>query len=87
MECAYDCFSCPYPDCISDTMLYKDYEETDEIDKVIRAERAGIKGRRVAAQQKAWREANRERVAAQTKAWYEAKKKALEKGESDEKRH
>lgn len=72
MKCDYDCFSCPYPDCINDSLRYEDYKEIDEIEKTIKAERAGIKGKKVAAQQKAWYEANRDRVAAQKKAWYEA---------------
>ena len=72
MICNHDCFSCPFPDCINDSLRYEDYKEIDEIEKTIKAERAGIKGKKVAAQQKAYREANRDRVAAQQKAYREA---------------
>lgn len=53
-------------------LTLEDYRETDVRDRSVRMERKGPKGKKVAAQQKAYREANREKVAAQQKAWYEA---------------
>ena len=77
MICNHDCFSCPFPDCINDSLRYEDYKEIDEIEKTIKAERAGIKGKKVAAQRKAYREANREKVAAQRKAYREANREKV----------
>lgn len=42
------------------------------LDRQAMFDRKDYKQRKVAAQQKAYREANREKVAAQQKAWYEA---------------
>ena len=53
-------------------LTIEDYRETDARDRAVRMERKGPKGRKVAAQQKAWYEANREKVAAQKKAYREA---------------
>ena len=53
-------------------LTLEDYRETDGRDRSVRMERKGPKGRKVAAQQKAWYEANREKVAAQQKAYREA---------------
>ena len=49
-------------------LTLEDYRETDGRDRSVRMERKGPKGRKVAAQKKAWYEANREKVAAQKKA-------------------
>ena len=42
-------------------LTLEDYRETDGRDRSVRMERKGPKGRKVAAQQKAYREANREK--------------------------
>lgn len=42
-------------------LTLEDYRETDARDRSVRMERKGPKGRKVAAQQKAYREANREK--------------------------
>ena len=53
-------------------LTIEDYRETDARDRAVRMERKGLKGKKVAAQQKAWYEANRDKVAAQKKAYREA---------------
>ena len=53
-------------------LTLEDYRETDDRDRSVRMERKGPKGKKVAAQQKAYYEANREKVAAQKKAYREA---------------
>ena len=58
-------------------LTLEDYRETDGRDRSVRMERKGPKGRKVAAQKKAYREANREKVAAQQKAWYEANREKV----------
>lgn len=65
-RCNKDCFHCPFPDCINDDLDHEDYRE------LARIEREEIftkseKQRKVAAAQKAYREANREKVAAAQK--------------------
>ena len=42
-------------------LTLEDYRETDARDRSVRMERKGPKGRKVAAQRKAYREANREK--------------------------
>ena len=58
-------------------LTLEDYRETDDRDWEVRMERKGPKGKKVAAQQKAWYEANRERVAAQQKAYREANREKI----------
>ena len=58
-------------------LTLEDYRETDDRDREVRMERKGQKGKKVVAQQKAYREANREKVAAQQKAWYEANREKI----------
>lgn len=53
-------------------LTLEDYRETDGRDRSVKMERKGLKGKKVAAQQKAYYEANREKVAAQKKAYREA---------------
>ena len=53
-------------------LTIEDYREADARDRAVRMERKGLKGKKVAAQQKAWYEANRDKVAAQQKAYREA---------------
>lgn len=71
--CNEDCFHCPYPDCIRDDLTAATYAELATIDKTI-INPPTLKQRQRAAQQRAYREANREKVAAQQRAWYEAHK-------------
>jgi|GEM_PF-2356390 len=72
--CDKDCFHCPYPDCINDQMDHEDYIEASKRDKALRST---PKSKKLAAQQKAYREANREKVAAQQKAYREANREKL----------
>ena len=58
-------------------LTLEDYRETDGRDRSVLMERKGPKGRKVAAQQKAYREANREKVAAQQKAYREANREKV----------
>lgn len=60
--CNKDCFNCPYPDCINDCMDHEDYVEAAERDRELRST---PEKRKLAAQQRAYYEANREKVAAQ----------------------
>ena len=69
--CNKDCFNCPFDDCINDEMDYEDYVESANRDKDLRST---SKRRKVAAQKKAYREANRDKVAEYQKAYYEANK-------------
>ena len=71
--CNEDCFHCPYPDCIRDDLTAATYAELATIDKTI-INPPTWKQRKVAAQQRAWYEANREKVAAQQRAYREAHK-------------
>ena len=67
--CDRNCFECRYDDCILDELEHEDYVESAERDREMRwAEKPETK--KVAAQQKAYREANREKVAAQKKALF-----------------
>ena len=76
MICDKDCLHCKYPDCINDTLDYADYQALDRLEKeIIRPKTAAQ--RKVAAQQKAYYEANREKVAARKKAYYEANREKV----------
>ncbi len=72
--CNKDCFNCPYPDCINDQMDHEDYIEASKRDKELRST---PKSKKLAAQKKAYREANREKVAAQQKAYREANREKV----------
>ena len=77
IECNHNCLECPYPDvpeeCLEAALTWDEYKELDVIDKDIINQKTA-KQKAVAAQQKAWYEANKDKVAAQQKAWYEANK-------------
>ena len=77
IECNHNCLECPYPDvpdeCLEAALTWDEYKEIDVIDKDIINPKTA-KQKAVAAQQKAYREANKDKVAAQQKAWYEANK-------------
>lgn len=71
--CNEDCFHCPYPDCVRDDLTAATYADLATIDKTI-INPPTAKQRKVAAQQRAWYEANKEKVAAQKRAYREAHK-------------
>ena len=77
IECNHNCLECPYPDvpdeCLEAALAWDEYKELDVIDKDIINPKTA-KQKAVAAQQKAYYEANKDRVAARKKAWYEANK-------------
>lgn len=70
IECNHNCLECPYPDvpeeCLEAALTWDEHKELDVIDKDIINPKTA-KQKAVAAQQKAWREANKDRVAAQQK--------------------
>ncbi len=74
--CNEDCFHCPYPDCIRDDLTAATYAELATLEKTI-INPPTLKQRKLAAQQRAYREANKEKVAAQKRAWYEANKEKV----------
>ena len=78
ISCNHDCFNCPYPDvpdeCLSAPLTYDEYKESRRIDSESRYEQKTNAQKKVAAQQKAYREANREKVAAQQKCIRVARK-------------
>ena len=81
LSCNHDCFNCPYPDvpdeCLSDSLTYDEYKESDRLDSEIRYERKTNKEKKRIARQKVCREANKEKVAARHKAYYEANKEKV----------
>ena len=77
VECNHNCLECPYPDvpdeCLEAALTWDEWQELDAIDKdIINPKTARQKA--IAAQQKAWYEANKDRVAARQKAYREANK-------------
>ena len=77
IACNHNCLECPYPDvpeeCLEAALTWDEYKELDAIDKDIINPKTA-KQKAVAAQQKAYREANKDKVAAQRKAYREANK-------------
>lgn len=77
IECNHNCLECPYPDvpeeCLEAALTWDEYKEFDVIDKDIINQKTA-KQKAVAAQKKAWYEANKDRVAARKKAYREANK-------------
>ena len=57
-------------------LTLEDYRETDDRDREVRMERKGPKGKKVAAQQKAYREANREKINAYMREYRRNKRAA-----------
>ena len=74
--CDRDCLHCPHPDCVCDEMDYADYQDADRIEREIIHPRTA-RQERIAAQQRAYYEANRERIAAQKRAYYEANRERI----------
>ena len=71
--CNEDCFHCPYPDCVRDDLTADTYAELALLEKTI-INPPTAKQRKLAAYDRAYREANKEKVAAQKRAYYEANK-------------
>ena len=86
--CDYDCFHCPYEDCINDEMRLEDYQAGKEIELISGAkEYKTSKAKRDANKKyykenkeklitygKKYREENKEKVAAYSKKYYEENK-------------
>ena len=86
--CDHDCFHCKFDDCICDDMTQDDYAEARERDFALTRT---AEQKKIAAKQKAYREANRDEIAAYQKAYYEAnrdeiaaKQKAYREANRDE---
>lgn len=60
MICNKDCFHCTYDDCIYDGMDADDYKEAAERDRALKDSEKSSRQRKIAAKQKAYREANRD---------------------------
>ncbi|MGM9630039.1 hypothetical protein, partial [Butyricicoccus sp.] len=60
--CNEDCFHCPYPDCVRDDLTAATYAELATLEKTI-INPPTLKQRKVAAQKRAYYEANKEKVA------------------------
>ena len=71
--CNEDCFHCPYPDCVRDDLTAATYAELATLEKTI-INPPTLKQQKVAAYNRAYREANKENVAAQQRAYREANK-------------
>lgn len=71
IECNHNCLECPYPDvpeeCLEAALTWDEWKELDVIDKDIINPKTA-KQKAVAAQQKAYREANKDKVAARQKS-------------------
>lgn len=67
--CDKDCEHCQFQDCIWDGLDYEDYKELAALDKDLTRT---PEQKKVAAQQRAYYEANREKLAAQKRAYREA---------------
>ena len=74
VPCDKDCFHCKFSDCIYDRLDAEDYAQSSERDKDMSRSPAQKK---VAAQQRAYREKNREKVAAQKRAYYAANREKV----------
>lgn len=73
--CDRDCLNCIYPDCILDEGPdASEYRAMAEMDRELFR---SYKQKKVAAQKKAYYEANREKVAAQQKAYREANREKV----------
>ena len=59
--CARDCFNCPFPDCIVDEMDADERKAHRDMEKDLMTD---PDKKRIAARNKAYREANREEIAA-----------------------
>ena len=72
--CDYDCFHCPYEDCINDEMRHEDYQEGKKLELISGAKEYNTSESRRAAQKKYYEE-NKEK-------WKEYKQKSRQKKSS-----
>lgn len=72
--CDKDCEHCKYPDCIYDGLDAEDYARSRELDRALTQSPAAKK---LAAQQRAYYEANKEKLAAQQRAYRAANKEKV----------
>ena len=71
--CDYDCFHCPYEDCINDEMRHEDYQEGKKLELISGAKEYNTSESHRSAQKKYYEE-NKEKVAAAQKKYYEENK-------------
>ena len=71
--CDYDCFHCPYEDCINDELLLEDYQVEKEID-LLSGAREYKTPKAIRASNKKYYEENKEKVAAAQKKYREENK-------------
>ena len=74
--CDYDCFHCPYEDCINDEMRLEDYQEGKKLELISGAKEYNTSESHRAAQKKYY-EKNKEKVAAHRKKYYEENKEKV----------
>ena len=74
--CDYDCFHCPYEDCINDEMRLEDYQEGKELELISGAKKYNTSESHRAAQKK-YREENKEKAAAYSKKYREENKEKV----------
>lgn len=72
--CDYDCFHCPYEDCINDEMRHEDYQEGKKLELISGAKEYNTSESHRAAQKK-YREENKEK-------WKEYNQKSRQKKSS-----
>lgn len=72
--CDYDCFHCPYEDCINDEMRHEDYQEGKKLELISGAKEYNTSESRRAAQKKYYEE-NKEK-------WKEYNQKSRQKKSS-----
>ena len=70
---ASSCEACPFPDCTWDGVTRKEWDAAKEAD----AQARHFTESKLAAQKRAYREANREKLAAQRRAYREANREKL----------
>lgn len=76
--CNKDCFNCPFPDCVNDEGAdAAEYAEAREREITIRDAQRDGKGRKLAARNRAYYEANREKIAARNRAYREANREEI----------
>lgn len=71
--CDYDCFHCPYEDCINDELLLEDYQVEKEID-LLSGAREYKTPKAIRTSNKKYYEENKEKVAAYNKKYREENK-------------
>ena len=66
--CNRDCFNCPFPDCVLETLEAEDYRMQREAAEMLKTPEQ----KKIAAYQRAYYEANRDEIAAKQRAYREA---------------